>query len=219
MVELVSLVKVIEAMEDSRDKNAEVGAGIADLVLVVRNDNEGAVRPLDHQLLMALLMKAVVPNGHHLIDEVAVELHRHRDRKSQSGLHASRVGADRFLEVSPQLGEVLHEINLVIDGFPIDTADELEVIKSGQLSLKGPAKGQWPRDAHPTKDRSACRSLSSSDQADERGLARSITPQEANLLTALDPEGDIIKDDALAALNVVALGDISEFDHDEPRVT
>ena len=213
MIEVVSFVKVIKPMKHSLYQDPEVGAGVADLVLVVRDDDESAVGPLDHELFAALLGEAVIPHGHHLVDEVAVELNGHGDGKSQLSHHPGGIGPHRFPEVASQLGEVLDEGDLVLDRLAVDTADELEVIESGQLSLKSSPECQRPGETHPANDRPARRGLPSTDQSDEGGLARSVASQEADLLPALDPKGDPVEDRALASTNGILLCDFPKLNH------
>jgi len=217
MIEFVSFVEVIKPMKHSLDQDPEVGACVADLVLVVGDDDEGAVGSLHHELLMALLTKASIPHGHDLVDEVAVELDGHGDGKRQSGHHPGRVGSNWLLKVAAKLGEVLDEGDLVLDRLAVDSANELEVIESGQLSLEGPAKGERPGEAHAAYDLTARGCLRSSDEAYEGGLTRSVSPKKADLLAPLDPKGDAVEDRALPSPNGVLLRNFPEIDHANAR--
>jgi len=217
VVEVVSLSEVFESVKHSLDQNTKVGAGIANLVLVVRDDDKGAVGSLDHQLLAAFLGEATVSHGHDLVDQVAVELDGHGDGKGQSCLHPGGVSPDRLPEVSAQLGEVLDEGYLVLDRLAVDPANELEVIESCQLSLKGPAEGERPGEAHSTVDLTARWCFRSADESDEGGFARSIATQKPYLLPALDPEGDPVEDRALTSTNGILFCDFPKLDHANSR--
>ncbi len=213
VVKVVSLVEVFESMKHSLNQHSKMRAGIADLVLVVRDDDKGAVGSLDHQLLVAFFGETAVSHGHDLVDQVAVELDGHGDGKCQPGHHPGGVGADWLLKVASQLGEVLNEGDLVLDGLAVDTADEFEIIKARQLALKGPSKGQRPGKAHSSDDLTASRCFRSSDEANEGGLPGTIAPQKPDLLSPLDPEGDPVEHRTLPSPNGIFFRHFSEIDH------
>ena len=84
-------------------------AVILDIVRIVRDQDQRAVRALLEELDAALLVEAAVADRDHLVDQEAVELDHHREREGQARPHPARVRLQGLAQVPAQLRELLDE--------------------------------------------------------------------------------------------------------------
>ena len=184
-----------------------------DLFRDVGDDDHRAITAPLEQFVMALLVKPGVAHGKHLIDQKAVELHCHGDSEGQPGAHAGGVSSDRFPHVRAQFGKLLDKRDERRNFHAVHTADKAQVVQACQAALEGAAKRQGPGNAHVALNISLRRQFCAADQADKRGLARSIAAQDSDLLAAAHPQADIVQHRMRATPRVIPLGHPVQHDH------
>ena len=71
-------------------------------------------------------------------------------------------------------------------------ADEAQVVHAGQAALECAGKGQRPGNAHCALDFSLRRRLYAANQADQRGFACAVAPEDADFFPFFQFEVDVV---------------------------
>ena len=115
----------------------------ADEVRLVGDNNHGPVTAFLKKLVLTAGLEAIVTDGNHLVDEVAIEFDAHGECEGEAGAHAGGIGFNLFVKVSTEFGKVLDERDFIFDARIINPADEAKVVHTGERALKTTSKCEW----------------------------------------------------------------------------
>ena len=168
---------------------AHRGGRVADV------EDRGAVAADLLHLGHALLLERPVPHREHLVGEEHVGIDVDGDREAQPRVHARGVVRDRRVHELADVGELDDGVELALGlglAHPEDRPVEEEVLAPGQLRVETGPGGDQPGDPAAGADRALVGPHHAVDQLEQGALARPVQPHQADGLTLLDVEGDVV---------------------------
>ena len=91
-----------------------------------------------------LLLERRVADAGDLVDEIDIEVDRHRDAEGEARLHAGRVGVHWHVHECAELGEILDPRHQVVSVDSVDARDEAHVLRARQRSVEAAAEAEGP---------------------------------------------------------------------------
>ncbi len=88
----IDFLKVVMFLDCAFAEKQESIAGAFQIAVAVRNDQHALVSALLEEFDLTPVAESLVANRHYLVDQVTIEVHRHRNGKCKSGPHARRIG-------------------------------------------------------------------------------------------------------------------------------
>ena len=95
----------------------------------------------------------------------------------------------------------------------MNSTNEFQVVKSGQVRLKSAAERQRPGDAHPSRDVTGCRFLGTTDEPDQGRFAGTVLTEDAEVPAALQAKIHAVENRPRAKSRGVNLTDVFYRDH------
>ena len=179
----------------------------------VRDQDDGRLVEalIEHDLAFAA--EGRVADGNHLVDQIIVELDRHRHSEGQSRPHAARIGADRLLDVSDYLREVLDEVEQFRIAAAIDAGDEGQVLASAERSVQAALETQRPGYARLADDPPRVRHLRAGQEPHQRRLAGAIAADDRRVASLHEDRADVVQHGLPPEARRISLGDVLQTDH------
>ena len=152
------------------------------------------VRPLrrnSSNLARHLLVKRLVADGEHFVDEQHVGIDVDRHGEPEAHVHAGRVGLHRRVDELLELGkgdDLVEALgNRALRQSEHHAVDE-DVLTAGNLRMKAGAELDERRDTALHLDRTRCRLADPGNQLQHRALARPVASDDAERTPGLDVE-------------------------------
>ena len=135
-------------------QNGRAGAVRPDDVRIVRDQDEGPIFSFLKKFDVAAVVESRIAHHHRLVDQKAVELDRHGERKCEASHHSVRVLVNGLAQIPIKFGEFLDECEAgaIVDA--VNAANEFQIVEAGQIWLERSRERQRPGDRHPAEDAS-----------------------------------------------------------------
>jgi hypothetical protein len=152
---------------------------------------------------VALLLKGLVPDRKHLVEQQQVGVDVHRDREPEPHVHPRRVRAHGDVGEGLELGEAQDLLDVLVDVAALEAVDrrvEVDVLAPRELRVEAGADLDQRADASADRKRAGRRREDPRDQLEQRRLARAVPPDDPEGLARLDVEIDVAQRPELARL-------------------
>ena len=163
----------------------------------VRNEQDGdAARAHLVNLAHAALAKIDVADGQGLVHQQNFRVHIDSHSEGQPHHHAARISLDRLVDEVANLGEGFDVLVALVDlpgGQAKNGAVEVDVVASGEFRVESRAQFEQRRDAPIHRDGSRTGMEYPGHHLEQRALARTILPDDAEGFAAPHLEGDIVQ--------------------------
>src|SRR5690606_7961525 len=140
----------------------------------------------------------------------------HARAECEAGTHTRRIGRYRFVEILPELSKPLHVFDLFAHQRPahtMDAADKFHVVPPGQRRLHPARQTDRPGQTGGRDDVTRIRQVHLAQQTHQRGLARTVAPDQADVRASRYLERQITEHVLSAAQCEVRLCEVFQPDH------
>src|SRR5262249_52701067 len=162
------------------------------------------------QMLKALPLKVRVADRQHLIDQENLGIEVHSDGKRQSHVHPRREVLDRRLHEIGELTEFDDRVVVPVDLAPAESEQspiQVHVLAPAVLGMEARTKFQQRRDTAADLNPAEVRPQNPGQHLEQRALARSVGPDNAEELASWHVEADIAERPQVLPLTAAALSD------------
>ena len=109
------------------------------------------------QLRLTFFAKRLVANRDHLVNQINLEINRHTQSKRETCPHATRIGAQRHIEIVAEFGELADVLSDLCRVETIYPRHEPHVLFAGEVVMKSACESNRPGNPHMAHDLSAIR--------------------------------------------------------------
>ena len=164
----------------------------------VVGDEQDRAAVLAHavELAIALVLEGGVSDRQHLVDQQHLGVDLDHDGERQPHVHAGRVVLELHVLELAQLGEVDHRVHppaCLVRAEAEQDRVQHNVVLGGEVGVESDSELDEGRHAAVDADRALVGSVDAGQALEQRALARPVAPHDAEELSRLDGEGDVVQ--------------------------
>jgi hypothetical protein len=148
-----------------------------------------------------------------LVHKIAIEFDCHRQPEAEARLHAGGIGPHRQIEMVPEVGKMLDEVDDPADLRAIDPGHERDIFPACHQRMEAAREAERPGRPDVLADLAGVGQLGTGDQAQGGGFAGTVRAEDAVSPARVDAHRGVVEHHLLVAVGDIDFCHVMQMDH------